>query len=77
MLSLLSDENSYSIDLKNTIDISVLESNPQLLTTKKNRNEHGYGINIIKEIASKYDGYCDFYEESGMFCCRIVMRKRQ
>ena len=73
----MSDENSYSIDLKNTIDISVLESNPQLLTTKKNRNDHGYGINIIKEISSKYDGYCDFYEESGMFCCRIVMRKRQ
>lgn len=73
MLSLLSDESSYSIDLKNTIDTSVLESNPQLLTTKKNRNDHGYGINIIKEIASKYDGYCDFYEESGMFCCRIIL----
>ncbi len=73
MLSLLSDESTYSIDLKNTIDISVLESNPQLLTTKKNRNDHGYGINIIKEIASKYDGYCDFYEESGMFCCRIIL----
>lgn len=73
VLSLLSDESTYSIDLKNTIDTSVLESNPQLLTTKKNRNDHGYGINIIKEIASKYDGYCDFYEESGMFCCRIIL----
>lgn len=75
MLSLMCDDDAYSISLKNTIDSSVLDANPHLLTTKNDRNEHGYGIKIIKEIASKYDGYCDFYEENGMFCCKVILNK--
>ncbi len=75
VLSLSNDENSYIIDIKNTINSSVLQTNPGLYTTKNNRIDHGYGINIIKNIASKYDGYCDFYEENGMFCCKVILNK--
>lgn len=72
MLSLMRDD-AYLISLKNTIDSSVLDANPHLLTTKNDSNEHGYGIKIIKEIASKYNGFCDFYEDNGMFCSKIIL----
>ena len=70
------DNSSYLISVKNTIDKSVIESNPQLMSTKRNKSEHGYGVKIIREIAEKYDGRSDFYEEAGMFCCSVVLRKK-
>ena len=51
-----------SIMIKNTIDKSVLESNPELFSSKK-ESGHGLGIIQIKKIAEKYNGMVDIYEE--------------
>lgn len=71
----MENEGRYIFSLKNTISQSVIEKNPSLISTKKNKANHGLGVRIIKEIAEKYDGYSDFYEECGMFCCMAVLRK--
>ena len=76
-LSISADSSRCLISVKNTIDKSVIESNPQLMSTKRNKTEHGCGVKIIKEIAEKYDGRSDFYEEAGMFCCNVILRKKQ
>lgn len=34
---------------------------------------YGNGIKIIRDIAGKYNGHCDFYEEENMFCCLVVL----
>ena len=52
-----------SIMIKNTIDKSVLENNPELITSKK-ESGHGLGILQIKKITEKYDGMVDIYEEN-------------
>ncbi len=75
-LKITFDGYNYTFSLKNTIDGSVLVDNPTLLTTKLRHGEHGYGIRIIRDIASKYSGRCDFYEEDKMFCCTVVLRRR-
>ncbi len=67
------DGSNYIIDLKNSVDESVLTNNPELRTTKDNQHEHGYGVKIIKDIAKKYNGLCDFYEEGNIFCCKVVL----
>lgn len=67
------DGSNYIIDLKNSVDESVLTHNPELRTTKDNQHEHGYGVKIIKDIAKKYNGLCDFYEEGNIFCCKVVL----
>lgn len=74
-LKFSSDNYNYTFNLKNTIDKSVISQNPMLNTTKNNKDEHGYGTKIIKDIAEKYKGRCDFYEESGYFCCNVILRK--
>lgn len=76
-LSIRGDSSSYIFTVKNTISESVLEKNPQLISTKDNQNEHGYGVKIIREIAKTYSGRSDFYEEDGMFCCSVYLRRRK
>lgn len=59
--------------VKNSISKSVLEMNPQLESTKPERQNHGYGIRQIRQIAKKYDGLCRFFEEDGMFCAAVMI----
>lgn len=75
-LKITSDENNFTFNLKNTIDSSVLENNKNLHTTKDISDEHGYGTKIIRDIAIKYNGRCDFYEEDDLFCCNVILKKQ-
>ncbi len=63
----------YTFIIKNSIDFSVLKTNPSLKTTKTDAKKHGIGTQILKDIAFKYDGRVDYYEEEMMFCCQINM----
>ena len=67
------NEMSLNISIKNSVPASVIALNPKLITDKENRILHGYGTKIIKDIAEKYHGYADFYEENNMFCCDVVL----
>lgn len=62
-----------TIFVKNKISHSVLESNPELYSTKPEKSFHGIGIEQIKGIIKKYDGMCDFYEEDGFFCVSVFI----
>lgn len=62
-----------TILVKNKIMESILEINPNLQTTKSEKDQHGYGINQIQEITRKYSGMCDFYEEEKMFCACVMI----
>lgn len=61
--------------VKNSIQSSVLNANPDLESTKQDPEEHGFGIKTIKYIAEKYDGTTDFYEEGMTFISRIELHK--
>lgn len=61
------------IAIKNKIDKSVLDENPDLISTKPDNQNHGCGVKQIKAIAEKYDGMVDIYEEDGMFCISIMI----
>ena len=64
----------YRIVVRNAINESVLKRNPSLKTTKLNVHKHGWGIKIIREIAEKYQGRCEFYESDKMFTCLITLK---
>ncbi len=74
-LKITSDEYKYCFILKNTVDSSVISENPKLNSRKKNIKEHGYGTRIIHDIAKKYSGQCDFYEDDDFFCCSVILKK--
>lgn len=58
---------------KNTIDGSVLKTNKQLKTTKKQDGTHGYGTSIVAKIVEKYHGMIEYYEELDMFGVQVVI----
>jgi len=62
-------KRSYeTILIKERIEHSVLRENPNLITSKVERQEHGYGLKQVKELVERYDGMLDVYEEDGFFC---------
>lgn len=50
--------------------------NGRLKTTKKNTGKHGMGLEIIEEIAHKYNGHCHTCWESGNFCLKLVLEDK-
>ncbi len=75
-VNITSDEFKYKFCVKNTIEESILQKNPKLITTKENKKNHGLGIKIIKSIADKYYGKVDYYEENDEFCCYIELKRQ-
>jgi sensor histidine kinase YesM len=73
----ISRENGiYTFLIRNSIESSVLESNPTLRTTKADKINHGLGTKIIEDIANKYNGRCDFYEIEKEFCCQVMLKSK-
>lgn len=60
-----------TITVKNSIDTSVMENNPDFMSTKEGEG-HGYGMKQIRKITEKYAGILDLYEKNGMFVVRIM-----
>ncbi len=70
---LFSVENaSRMVIFKNTIGKSVLKSNPDLRSTKKEKSSHGYGHKIVEKIVADYRGMIDYFEEGDMFGVQII-----
>ncbi len=72
-LNIFEDTGTYTFLVCNTIEKSVLETNPDLKSIKKNKHISGYGTKIIRDITEKYNGKCDFYEKNSLFCCSAII----
>lgn len=71
VVTILEKKGWSSIYTANTIRESVLENNPDFITTKEGEG-HGYGMKQILRIAEKYGGLTDIYEEDGYFCVNVM-----
>lgn len=68
-----SNENYFIVKCINKISFSVLNNNPMLVTDKEDKNNHGKGVLIIKEIAKKYGGDLIFTEKENNFIATVVL----
>ncbi|MBQ7714733.1 MAG: GHKL domain-containing protein [Clostridia bacterium] len=74
MLDINSEHSALNISMLNTVEKPVMIENPKLITTKKDKELHGFGTKIIRELAEKYNGSVDFYDTSdGQFCCSVIL----
>lgn len=73
ILDISQRDGSLEILMKNTINSSMLKDNPTLVSSKFDRENHGYGIKIINEISERNHGIADFYENNDMFCCHVIV----
>lgn len=62
-----------NITCKNPINYSVLTENPNLMTTKKEKNLHGYGIKSMRETVNHLGGMIEFYEKDNQFYCHMAI----
>lgn len=72
-LELRNVDNFFMISVKNTIINSVLEDNPNLISTKNEKEVHGLGVLSMKEVVQKYNGSIEFYESDNKFCCDMLL----
>lgn len=63
----------YHIEIRNSIQSSVLENNPSLLTHKEDKEKHGIGLKSIKFIVKKYNGKISFHEKYNYFIVNVVI----
>ena len=74
-LQIAENNASMYIDIGNTTSGNVLKNNPDMNTTKKDKNMHGFGIMNIRDIIDKYNGTIN-YEQQGdnyLMCrCRLI-----
>lgn len=75
-LQIAEDNASMYIDIGNTTKGNVLNNNPHMNTTKKDKNMHGFGIMNIRDIIDKYNGNIN-YEQQGdnYLMCRCTLEK--
>lgn len=74
-LELSEQRNYFCITVKNRIKESVLLKNPNLKTTKVEKDIHGFGIESVKMLAEKYGGITDFSESNGYFLAEIWLKR--
>jgi len=65
--------NLLYIHAENCYEGNLEFKNGSLITTKKNTNEHGFGILSIKRIVQKYGGETTIYGEDGIFNIDLVI----
>ncbi len=68
------EKDGIEIETDNTITGSVLEKNPLLKTSKKEKEKHGFGMESIREIVERYQGSYGCQEENGRFLQRITLK---
>ena len=75
-LQISEDKEKLYIDIGNTTSGNVLKSNPDMNTTKKDKDLHGFGIMNIRDIIDKYNGTIN-YEGQGdnYLICRCILER--
>ena len=66
-------DSQWIIIVRNTKSPDWRPIESKFLTTKKEKENHGYGIKIIKSIVKKQDGIVDFTDEGAIFICRCAI----
>ena len=68
-------DNAYMIEISNSFTGNLRQDAESglLITTKREKDSHGYGLNNIRKIAGKYFGDIDFSVKNEEFILSIMM----
>lgn len=61
------------ICIKNTYNGIVKYENGELISTKENKAEHGYGMRNVDAAVQKYDGVCQFKHDNNIFQTEVLL----
>ena len=69
------DNNAYMIEVRNSFGGTLImdEETGLPLTSKSNKQDHGFGLINIRKIAAKYHGDFMLEQEAGEVCLTVLM----
>ena len=69
------EKNAFMIEIANSLreQVVIEEESGLPLTTKDNKEEHGYGLVNIRKVAQKYFGDIAIEQRDGMFVLHIML----
>ena len=76
-VSVSAQKNFIFINISNTLGTPLIESENILLTTKRDKKNHGYGIKGIKYVVGKYGGHVSYKADEGWFRLNILIPLKQ
>lgn len=71
------NEEEKRVCIRNSIEESVLKDNPTLKTTNKDKRNHGYGLQNVKEIVAKHEWNFCYFEQGDMICFELKQSKEK
>lgn len=72
-LNMVQKADYLSIQINNATDGNVKIENNQIITTKKQKELHGFGLQSVREITEKYNGNCTFCQEGHLFQAVLML----
>lgn len=66
----------FYIKVINSIDDEVLKYNPNLMSTKEDRENHGIGLNNVRMVANMYQARISFEDQNGYFKVVFLCKKK-
>ena len=61
------------IKVSNPFINEIKKSGDKVITTKKDKKNHGYGLTSVKEVVEKYNGTIDIIPENNIFTVTVVL----
>lgn len=61
--------------ISNTVERDVLAENPNLFTSKSNKELHGIGLKSVKDVVEKYNGMMNFKQKANIFYAYVSLEK--
>lgn len=63
----------FMIKVDNSYDGNVLIRNNKLISLKTDDNQHGFGLDNVKDVLKKYEGFMEYEMENDIFSVVIVI----
>lgn len=73
-IDMRSDKDYLIIQIQNSTNIKDISIENKFISTKKDKINHGYGLNSIESIVKSYDGIMKIKIENDMFMLDIVIK---
>jgi len=61
------------VEISNPSILNPIGEDGQLRTTKKDKENHGFGIKSIEQVVEKYDGMLNYEYQNGQFILNIML----
>lgn len=76
-LDIYTSNNNHFIvlNIQNTSETAPLKRGTRFLSTKKNQENHGIGLEYVKNVVAKYQGFLNIKYEDGVYYVRVIIPK--